>query len=178
MIELRDRMRAFTDERAWAKFHDPKSLILTLVGEVGELAELFQWVPADEAVQRASEDPLRQRVGEELADVLAYLVRLADVLDIDLAEVTRRKVESSAERFPAAEFHGEAPEKVLDIEPDGLGEVIVRAGGRRLGVALMRRFVYDIEAGDESRWIRLRDDGSAVDLDGQRDRARRDRWDD
>ena len=104
-------MRAFTDERDWAKFHDPKSLILALVGEVGELAELFQWLPADEAVQRVSDDPLQRRVGEEMADVLAYLVRLADVLDIDLAEVTKRKLESSAVRFPAADFHGEAPEK-------------------------------------------------------------------
>ncbi len=105
-------MRAFTDERDWAKFHDPKSLVLALVGEVGELAELFQWLPADRAVQLAAADPLRQRVGEEMADVLAYLVRLADVLDVDLAEATRKKLENSAERFPAAEVHGEAPEKI------------------------------------------------------------------
>jgi len=109
--ELRDRMRAFTDERDWAKFHDPKSLVLALVGEVGELAELFQWLPADEAAQRVSAEPLRRRVGEEMADVLAYLVRLADILQIDLAEVTRKKLENSAERFPAADVHGEAPEK-------------------------------------------------------------------
>ncbi|MEV6417967.1 nucleotide pyrophosphohydrolase [Kribbella sp. NPDC051718] len=111
LIELRDRMRAFTDERDWAKFHDPKSLILALVGEVGELAELFQWLPADAAVQLAGTDPLRRRVGEEMADVLAYLVRLADVLGIDLAEAAMKKLENSAERFPAAEFHGAAPEK-------------------------------------------------------------------
>lgn len=104
-------MRAFTDERDWAKFHDPKSLVLALVGEVGELAELFQWLPADDAALRASAEPLRRRVGEEMADVLAYLVRLADVLEIDLAEVTRKKLENSAERFPVAEVHGEAPEK-------------------------------------------------------------------
>jgi adenylate cyclase class 2 len=54
--------------------------------------------------------------------------------------------------------------KVLDVEPGELGEVIIRAGGRRVGAALMRRFVYDIEAGDGARWIRLRDDGSVVTL--------------
>lgn len=64
LIELRDRMRTFTDERDWAKFHDPKSLVLALVGEVGELAELFQWLPADRAEQLAGADPLRQRVGK------------------------------------------------------------------------------------------------------------------
>jgi dCTP diphosphatase len=111
LIELRDRMRAFTDERAWAKFHDPKSLILALVGEVGELAELFQWLPADDAARRVGAEPLHGRVGEEMADVLAYLVRLADVLDIDLMEAATRKLENSVERFPAAEVRGEAPEK-------------------------------------------------------------------
>lgn len=104
-------MRTFTDERDWAKFHDPKSLVLALVGEVGELAELFQWLPADEAARMAGADPLRRRVGEEMADVLAYLVRLADVLEIDLVDVTRKKLENSAERFPAAEVRGEAPDK-------------------------------------------------------------------
>ncbi|MDX6252351.1 MAG: dCTP diphosphatase [Kribbellaceae bacterium] len=104
-------MRAFTDERAWAKFHDPKSLILALVGEVGELAELFQWLPADDAARRVGAEPLHGRVGEEMADVLAYLVRLADVLDIDLMEAARRKLVNSAERFPAEEVRGEAPEK-------------------------------------------------------------------
>jgi NTP pyrophosphatase (non-canonical NTP hydrolase) len=111
LIELRDRMRAFTDERHWAKFHDPKSLILALVGEVGELAELFQWLPAEDAAEKVSVDPLRGRVGEEMADVLAYLIRLADVLDIDLADVARKKLENSAERFPAADVRGEAPKK-------------------------------------------------------------------
>jgi NTP pyrophosphatase (non-canonical NTP hydrolase) len=111
LIELRDRMRAFTDERDWAKFHDPKSLILALVGEVGELAELFQWLPAEDAAEKAGADPLHRRVGEEMADVLAYLIRLADVLDIDLAEVARKKLENSVERFPVADGRGQAPEK-------------------------------------------------------------------
>jgi dCTP diphosphatase len=111
LIELRDRMRVFTEERDWAQFHDPKSLILALVGEVGELAELFQWLPAEAAVARVRDEPLRSRVGEELADVLVYLVRLADVLDIDLGDAAFRKLRGSATRFPVAEVHGQAPEK-------------------------------------------------------------------
>jgi len=111
LIELRDRMREFTDERDWAKFHDPKSLILALVGEVGELAELFQWLPADEAVPRVATEPLQTRVGEELADVLIYLVRLADVLDIDLASAAHAKVSAAASRYPAEDHQGQAPQK-------------------------------------------------------------------
>ena len=81
---LRDRMRQFAKDRDWGRFHDPKSVILALVGEVGELAELFQWLPEDDARDLAQHEPLRTRAGEEMADVLLYLVLLADVLDIDL----------------------------------------------------------------------------------------------
>jgi NTP pyrophosphatase (non-canonical NTP hydrolase) len=111
LIDLRDRLRVFTEERDWAQFHDPKSLILALVGEVGELAELFQWLPADTAAARAREDHLHTRAGEELADVLIYLVRLADVLDINLPEAALHKLRDSSERFPPHEVRGQAPER-------------------------------------------------------------------
>ena len=104
-------MRAFTEDRNWSQFHDPKSLLLALVGEVGELAELLQWLPAAEVEQLAKDEPLRTRLGDELADVLLYLVRLADVVDCDLAAAARSKVERADHRFPAAEVHGIAPLK-------------------------------------------------------------------
>jgi dCTP diphosphatase len=109
--ELRLRMRAFTDARDWDRFHDPKSLILALVGEVGELAELFQWLPAEEAAQRSSDEPLKTRAGEELSDILLYLVRLADVLGVDLADAAEAKLASSESRFSPDDFHGVAPHK-------------------------------------------------------------------
>lgn len=104
-------MRAFTEQRDWSQFHDPKSLILALVGEVGELSELFQWLPAAEAAQRAGEEPLHTRVAEELSDVLLYLVRLADVVGVDLAEAAAAKLRASDARFAADDFQGVAPEK-------------------------------------------------------------------
>jgi dCTP diphosphatase len=97
---LRDAMREFTAERDWERFHDPKSLLLALVGEVGELSELFQWLPAESARSQVQEEPLRARVGEELADVLLYLVRLADVLDVDLPSAAERKMEQNALKHP------------------------------------------------------------------------------
>jgi dCTP diphosphatase len=109
--QLRDGMRRFTDERDWAQFHDPKSLILALVGEVGELAELFQWLPAAGARELAQGSQLRQRAGEEMSDVLLYLVRLADVLGIDLAEAATAKLADSERRFPVAEVTSQAPVK-------------------------------------------------------------------
>ncbi len=98
---LRDRVRQFTAERDWSRFHDPKSVLLALVGEVGELAELFQWLPAGTAAKLASGEPLRTRAGEEMADVLLYLILLADVLGIDLAAAAGAKLDDNARRYPA-----------------------------------------------------------------------------
>jgi dCTP diphosphatase len=97
--ELRRGMREFTDRRDWGSFHDPKSVLLALVGEVGELAELLQWLPADDVTELAREATLKRRLGEELSDVLLYLVLLADVLDIDLATAARAKLDDNERRF-------------------------------------------------------------------------------
>ena len=94
-------MRQFTAERDWSRFHDPKSVLLALVGEVGELAELFQWLPAGTAAKLAAAEPLRARASEEMADVLLYLVLLADVLGVDLAAAALAKLDDNARRYPA-----------------------------------------------------------------------------
>jgi len=101
LVALRDRMRLFTSERDWSGFHDPKSVLLALVGEVGELAELFQWLPAADAAKIGQAEPLHTRAGEEMSDVLLYLVLLADVLDIDLAAAANAKLTQAARRYPA-----------------------------------------------------------------------------
>jgi NTP pyrophosphatase (non-canonical NTP hydrolase) len=111
LTDLRDRMRTFTSERDWGQFHDPKSLILALVGEVGELSELFQWLPADQAQALASDEPLRTRAAEELSDVLLYLVRLADVLEVDLGQAAVAKIAAAQDRFPYSAVQGVAPPK-------------------------------------------------------------------
>jgi dCTP diphosphatase len=104
-------MRRFSEERDWTRFHDPKSLALALVGEVGELAELLQWLPADEIDVLVGEPRLHDRLGEELADVLLYLLRLSDVLDLDLAAEAAKKLTSNESRFPAHGYRGVAPER-------------------------------------------------------------------
>jgi NTP pyrophosphatase (non-canonical NTP hydrolase) len=111
LAELTRLVREFTRERDWEQFHDPKSLLLALVGEVGELAELFQWLPAAEAVDRFATAERTRRVGEEVADVLVYLLRLADVLGVDVAAATRSKLADSHRRFVADDVRGTAPEK-------------------------------------------------------------------
>ena len=108
---IRQLMGDFSRDRDWEQFHDPKSLLLALVGEVGELAELFQWLPADQAKDLVSKPELRQRVGEEMGDIILYLVRLADVLEIDLGQATMDKFDSVVERFPTESVKGQIPKK-------------------------------------------------------------------
>lgn len=109
--ELQDRYRRFTTERDWAQFHDPKSLILALTGEVGELAELFQWVPAGEAKAIFEATDRKQRAAEEMSDVLIYLIALAQALDIDLVRAAHEKLSAAEDRFPVKEFSSRAPFK-------------------------------------------------------------------
>jgi dCTP diphosphatase len=105
------QMREFTRVRDWHQFHDPKSLMLALVGEVGELSELLQWIPAQDAHELAQQEPLNHRLGEEMSDVLLYLVRLADVCGVDLGEAVADKLAANEQRFLVTDVHGEAPLK-------------------------------------------------------------------
>jgi NTP pyrophosphatase (non-canonical NTP hydrolase) len=97
---LTERQRDFVKARNWEPFHTPKNLVMALTGEVGELTELFQWLTPEQA-QRAGSDPeLRPKVADELADVLLYLIRLADTLGVDLIEAANAKIDRNEHRFP------------------------------------------------------------------------------
>lgn len=103
---MQDAIRAFVRERDWEQFHLPKNLILALTGELGELAELFQWRPPEESDPTAFEAETREAVRAELADVFIYLLRLSDVLDVNLVEAARDKLALNAERYPISEVRG------------------------------------------------------------------------
>ncbi len=109
LSQLADAVRAFSEERDWAKFHDPKSLALAVVSEAGQLAELFRWIPADEAAAAFSHGERNLRAGEEIADVLIFLVRLADVLEIDLPHAVNTNFATTSARFPPSRVQGKAP---------------------------------------------------------------------
>ena len=111
LTEIRDSARAFIADREWERFQDPKSVLLALVGEVGELAELLQWLPAAEARGLLREEPLHSRVSGELADVLVYLVGLADQCGVDLGKAALDKIERSSVKHPVDTSRGVAPSK-------------------------------------------------------------------
>lgn len=105
---LASRLRQFAADRDWNQFHSPKNLVMALGAEAGELTEIFQWL-TEENSHRVTEDARSgSRVREELADVLIYLVRLADVLGVDLDEAAREKISDNERKYPADRFRGSA----------------------------------------------------------------------
>ncbi|QFU85409.1 nucleotide pyrophosphohydrolase [Amycolatopsis sp. YIM 10] len=98
--DLIQRLREFADARDWEQFHTPKNLVMALSGEAGELTSLFQWLTPEESANWRSDPELEANVLDEIADVTLYLVRLADVLGIDLYAAAAAKIERNEVRFP------------------------------------------------------------------------------
>ena len=96
--DLKQRLRDFATARDWEQFHTPKNLAMALVAESAEVVEHFQWLTTAES--QTLDPAKRVEVALELADVLLYLVMLADSLDIDLADVAHRKINLNEKRFP------------------------------------------------------------------------------
>lgn len=108
---LKQKLRTFAAARDWEQFHSPKNLAMALIAEAGELVEHFQWLS-----ERESEALPRDKLEEielELADVLIYLVRLADKLNIDLIDAAQRKLLINDKRYPVDLVHG-SPRKYSD----------------------------------------------------------------
>lgn len=110
---LQARLRDFSAARDWEQFHTPKNLAMALAGEVGELLEIFQWLTPEQAAEVMAGDRADD-VHDELADVLIYLVRLADVLGVDLAAAAGAKLDRSERRYPAEVVRGRADVRVDD----------------------------------------------------------------
>jgi NTP pyrophosphatase (non-canonical NTP hydrolase) len=104
--ELRERLRTFVAERDWDQFHSPKNLSMALVAEVGELVEHFQWLTAEQSAALPADT--RAQVELEIADVLLFLLRLCDKLDIDPLQAAQRKLELNAKKYPADKARGRA----------------------------------------------------------------------
>jgi NTP pyrophosphatase (non-canonical NTP hydrolase) len=98
--DLTQRLVAFRNERDWEQFHNPKDLALAISIEANELLEAFLWKGADEAKV--------EKVKEELADVFAYALLMANHYNLDVAEIVREKVARNAEKYPVEKARGTA----------------------------------------------------------------------
>ena len=96
---LKSEIRAFADARNWEQFHTPKNLSMAIAGEAGELVAEFQWLTAEESKRSNMSQEKLKDVELEIADVAIYLIRLADVLGVDISEVVREKLAINESRF-------------------------------------------------------------------------------
>lgn len=106
--QIRRLQAEFTAERDWSQFHQPRNLLLALVGEVGELAELFQWRGEVAEGLPGWSDSDREKVSQELSDVCIYLVELAEKCRVDLPQAVLQKMELNRQKYPASKVHGSA----------------------------------------------------------------------
>ena len=106
--ELTTCVRAFAQERNWEQFHTPKNLAMALAGEVGELLAELQWLTPEQSAAVMADEELGPRVRAEIGDVAIYLVRLADVLGIDLIQAALDKLDDSGRRYTVEASLGSA----------------------------------------------------------------------
>lgn len=105
LSSLRDVVRAFAEERDWDQFHTPKNLSAALCVEAAELLEHFQWLKTGERAELG--EAKAAQVRHEMADVLVYLIRLADKLDVDLAAAVTEKMVLNRAKYPADKVRGD-----------------------------------------------------------------------
>lgn len=106
LVALRDQLRAFVAERDWAQFHTPKNLASALSVEAAELLEPFQWLAHGNLDELSTET--QGHIRHEMADVLNYLVMLADKLNVDLIAAAQEKINLNASKYPAEQVRGQA----------------------------------------------------------------------
>lgn len=106
LVQLQAQLRQFTQEREWEQFHTPKNLASALAVEAAELLEPFQWLKTGEMTELDSK--VYTAIRYEMADVLNYLVMLADQLNVDLLEAAGEKMQLNALKYPVALARGQA----------------------------------------------------------------------
>jgi len=104
--DLNRRLKAFAVQRDWEQFHNPKNLAMALAGEAGELLEHFQWLTPEQSAALGGDK--KEQVALELADILIYLIRLSERLDLDLVAAAYRKMALNESRYPVEKVHGDA----------------------------------------------------------------------
>ena len=101
---LRNQLRDFAAVRDWDQFHSPKNLAMALAAESAELLEIFQWLTEEQS--RALSDEAKAAASDEIADVLLYLIRISDKLDIDPIAAANRKLAANERKYPAEKSRG------------------------------------------------------------------------
>ncbi len=106
--KIKKMLAEFAEARDWEKFHSPKNLCMAIAGESGELLEIFQWMTEKESIQVKNQPELAEQVSHELADIILYIIRMADLLDIDLNASIQTKMAINNKKYPVERVKGSA----------------------------------------------------------------------
>lgn len=108
LAQLKERVLAFARERDWEQFHAPKNLSMALAAEAGELMEHFLWSTPEASREIARSSIKREKIEEELADVIIYALEFANVAGIDMTQAVQRKMQANAAKYPVEKARGRA----------------------------------------------------------------------
>ncbi len=104
--EIKDLMKGFVKERDWEKFHKSKNLSMALSVESSELVELFQWLEIEESEMMMANDDFREKVIDEIADIILYAIAFANRNDIDISQAIKQKIQKNIDKYPSNKFKG------------------------------------------------------------------------
>jgi len=117
------QLRQFVQDRKWEQFHNPKNLVLALMGELGELSEQFTWLDGEES-KKIMNGPNKEAVEDELADIFIYLLRLCDVLNVDLDKIFNKKMEKNSKKYTRQVCQNWDPGKQSRLHPRNSSSLI------------------------------------------------------
>lgn len=104
--ELKEAVKKFCDERDWEKFHSPKDIAIGIATEAGELLQIFRFKSEEESKKMLTDKNIKERVGEELADVFYFVLRFSQLYGFDLADELENKLKKNEKRYPAEAVRG------------------------------------------------------------------------
>jgi NTP pyrophosphatase (non-canonical NTP hydrolase) len=106
--KLNNKIKKFAKQRDWEIYHTPKNLSMALSVEVSELVEIFQWLTSEESYELKTNNNKMEQVRDEVADIFVYLIRICDILNIDLENAVNLKIEKNALKYPVDKARGNA----------------------------------------------------------------------
>lgn len=106
--QLKKLVIRFRDERDWKKYHNPKDLAISMSIEASELLELFQWKTVEEIKEFLKNNEKYQKVCEELADIIIYCLSMSEILNADISDIVKKKIEHNNKKYPVEKVKGSA----------------------------------------------------------------------
>jgi NTP pyrophosphatase (non-canonical NTP hydrolase) len=106
IYELKEKIKEFCDKRDWDQFHNAKELAIALSIEASELLEIFRWKNPEEVKELFKNEKKKEDIEDEMADILYFLVRIAQIYDIDLTDALDKKMDKNDKKYPVEKFKG------------------------------------------------------------------------